>query len=71
MPLMMLIMNCVSLAIVWFGAKQIDLGNFSNWRYDGVYAICNANYYVIYHDFNGYDYDCLVPVLLLIVLMKF
>lgn len=29
MPLMMLIMNCVSLAIVWFGAKQIDLGTLA------------------------------------------
>ena len=29
MPLMMLVMNCVSLAIVWFGAKQIDLGTLA------------------------------------------
>lgn len=26
MPLMMLVMNGISLAIIWFGAKQIDLG---------------------------------------------
>ncbi len=29
MPIMMLVMNCVSLAIVWFGAKQIDLGTLA------------------------------------------
>lgn len=27
MPLMMLIMNCITLSIVWFGAKGIDMGN--------------------------------------------
>lgn len=29
MPIMMFVMNCVSLAIVWFGAKQIDLGTLA------------------------------------------
>lgn len=27
MPLMMFIMNCISLMIIWFGAKGVDLGN--------------------------------------------
>lgn len=27
MPMMMLIMNCITLLIVWFGAKGIDMGN--------------------------------------------
>ncbi len=27
MPLMMLIMNCITLMIVWFGAKGVDMGN--------------------------------------------
>lgn len=27
MPIMMFIMNCVSLLIIWFGAKGVDLGN--------------------------------------------
>lgn len=27
MPTMMLIMNCVTVMIVWFGAKRVDLGN--------------------------------------------
>lgn len=27
MPLMMMIMNCITVAIVWFGAKGVDLGN--------------------------------------------
>lgn len=27
MPLMMLIMNCITVAIVWFGSKGVDLGN--------------------------------------------
>ncbi|MEG1946661.1 MAG: ABC transporter ATP-binding protein [Lachnospiraceae bacterium] len=27
MPMMMLIMNCITILIVWFGAKGIDLGN--------------------------------------------
>lgn len=27
MPVMMLIMNCITVAIVWFGSKGVDLGN--------------------------------------------
>lgn len=27
MPLMMMIMNCITVAIVWFGSKGVDLGN--------------------------------------------
>ena len=56
MPIMMFIFNIVTLVIVYYGAKQIDLGNISNWTNDGIYAICNANYYVIFNDCNDCNY---------------
>ena len=45
---MILIMNCIMLLIVWVGAHQIE--SYAGWRYDGFYAVYNADYHVLPYD---------------------
>ena len=53
MPAMMFIMNGTMLLVVWVGAHKISEFKYASWRYDGIYAICYANYICIFN--AGYD----------------
>ena len=43
MPLMMLIMNGLTLAIIWVGSHQVALGEHAGGRHDGVPAVRHAD----------------------------
>ena len=49
MPMMMLIMNGVSVAIVWFGAKGVDLGTLAGGRHDRLHHLHDADHHGL-HD---------------------
>ena len=52
MPAMMLIMNGISILIVWVGAHGVDGG----WRYDGIYPVHDANHYGVPYDLHDLYY---------------
>lgn len=55
MPVMMLIMNCLSVGIVWVAAHRIDSGVMQVGSMISIYYLCNADSYVIpyaYYDVN-------------------
>ena len=56
MPLMMFIMNAITLLIVWVGAHRINEGIMPSWYNDGVYAIYYANNYGVLDDIYGFCY---------------
>ena len=54
----MFIFNVVTLLIVYYGAKQIDLGNIAIRTNDGFMQYAIANYYVIFDDCNWFQLCC-------------
>ena len=56
MPTMMLVMNGITVLIVWVGGHSINDGAMQVRRYDGIYPVCNADYYVIPYDLYDFGY---------------
>ena len=52
MPAMMLIMNCVTVMIVWFGAKGIDAGNL---QVGDMMAFMTYTMQIVMSFFDDYD----------------
>ena len=50
MPTMMLIMNCITVLIVWIGGYSVNDGAMQVGDYDGIYPVYNADYYGIPDD---------------------
>ena len=53
MPTMMLIMNGISVMIVWFGAKGVDAMTLQVGGYDGVHDLYYADRHVLHDDHHG------------------
>ncbi len=56
MPVMMLIMNFVTVIIVWVGAKQVSSFQMNLGDMMCLYAICHANYYGLSDDVHHVHY---------------
>jgi ATP-binding cassette, subfamily B, multidrug efflux pump len=56
-PVMMLVMNGITILVVWVGAHQIAHFKYASWRYDGIYAICYADYICFSNDVLYVYYD--------------
>ena len=48
MPAMTLVMNGISLLIVWFGGQTDCPEQFAGGRYDGVYPVCHARHHELF-----------------------
>ena len=61
MPLMMLIMNAMTVLIVYVGADNIDLGRMQVGDSDGVHSVCDADHHVIPFHLHGFHHDAESP----------
>ena len=50
MPVMMLVMNGISVLIVWTGAHSVNDGTTAGGRHDGLYPVHHADHHVLPHD---------------------
>lgn len=56
MPGMMMIMNVLSVGIVWVGAHKIDAGTMQVGRNDSVYHLCDDDRHVILNAHDDVDH---------------
>ena len=56
MPAMSLIMNLVTLVIIWVGGHAIAASTTADRRYDGFYAIWHADHHVLFDDCRDVHY---------------
>ena len=52
MPVMMLVMNGISVLIVWTGAHSVNEGAMQVGRHDGVHPVYDADHHVLPHDLH-------------------